>query len=130
MSHGGSGTCKVVSHVEKGTEACPDCNTVTGMCPQAFPHTSNGNFKWRCLRVMCMMRHRCILTLDHRHSLAAPEGSFLSTEIPFHSHINSHPYIMSTEISTSILDTALAYIGERVSSILLKPTDNDKNYIS
>ena len=37
---------------------------------------------------------------------------------------------MSTEIGTSILDAALAYIGERVSSILLKPTDNDKNYIS
>ena len=75
------------------------------------------------------MRHRRILTLDHWDSSAAPEGSFLSTEIPFHSHINSHPYIMSTEIGTYILDTALTYIGKRISSILLKPADNDKNYI-
>ncbi len=104
----------------------PIYGPVTGMCPQAFPHTSNGNFKWRCLRVMCMMQHQHI---DHRDSSAAPEGSFLGTEIPFHSHINSHPYIMSTEIGTSILDAALAYIGKRVSSILLKPANNDKNYI-
>ncbi|KAI9443816.1 hypothetical protein H4582DRAFT_2071289 [Lactarius indigo] len=36
---------------------------------------------------------------------------------------------MSTEIGTSILDAALAYIGQRISIILLKPADIDKNYI-
>ena len=34
MSHGGSGTCKVMSHVGKRSETCPDRNTtVVGMEP-------------------------------------------------------------------------------------------------
>src|SRR6266702_5012415 len=27
VSHGGSGTCRVMSHVRKRSETCPDCNT-------------------------------------------------------------------------------------------------------
>jgi hypothetical protein len=37
---------------------------------------------------------------------------------------------MSTQIGTSILDEALACIGERISAALLQPGDKDGNYIA
>ena len=77
-----------------------------------------------------MMQHQCRLALDYRHSSAASEGSLLSIEIPFHLQINSRPHIMSVEVGTSILDAALACIGERLSAILLRPADGGRNYIT
>ena len=37
---------------------------------------------------------------------------------------------MSSDTGTSLLDAALACIGQRISTILLLPGDKDKNYIS
>jgi hypothetical protein len=37
---------------------------------------------------------------------------------------------MSSSTGASIFDEALAYIGQRISSILIQPVDKDLNYIS
>jgi hypothetical protein len=37
---------------------------------------------------------------------------------------------MSSNTDTSILDEALACIGQRIVSILIQPVDEDKNYIT
>lgn len=37
---------------------------------------------------------------------------------------------MSAETGTSVLDAALACIGQRITTILLQPGDKDKNYIA
>jgi hypothetical protein len=40
------------------------------------------------------------------------------------------PYIMSSEIGTSILDAAIACIGNRISAILFQSGEKDGNYIT
>lgn len=77
-----------------------------------------------------VMWHRHRLALDHQQSSAASKGSLLSLEVPSHSHLNYRPHIMSAETGSSILDGAIACIGERISAILLRPGDEDKNYIT
>jgi hypothetical protein len=37
---------------------------------------------------------------------------------------------MSANTGTSILDDALAYIGERIASILIQPAKKEKHYIA
>ena len=44
MSHGGFGTCKVMSHVRKGSETCPDRNKYITGGSNSDNHIYNPNF--------------------------------------------------------------------------------------
>lgn len=67
-----------------------------------------------------------------RHSSAASIGSFhrqphtRSNCLPFALHL----HIMSAGTGASIMDALLIYIGQRISTILLRSAGKDKNYIT
>jgi len=42
----------------------------------------------------------------------------------------NQPRTMSSNTSTSILDEGLAYIGQRIASILIQPANKDNHYIT
>jgi hypothetical protein len=58
------------------------------------------------------------------------KGRLTRMAIPSHSHLNYRPHIMSAETGASILDAALACIGNRISAILLRPGEKDENHIA
>ena len=47
-----------------------------------------------------------------------------------HYWISIYHVIMSSDAGASIFDEALACIGQRITLILVHPTDKDKNYIA
>ena len=47
-----------------------------------------------------------------------------------HFCFQNQPHIMSSNTEASILDDALACIGQRITSILIQPANNDQNYIA
>ncbi len=79
--------------------------------------------KLTCLRIMCMMWPWHRLTLDHRQSSALKHRNPILSSLEL-------PSIMSDETGTSILDGALACIGQRITTIFLQPGNKDKNYIA
>jgi hypothetical protein len=44
--------------------------------------------------------------------------------------LKNQPHSMSSDAGASVLDEALACIGRRIASILVQPTNKDKNYIA
>jgi hypothetical protein len=49
--------------------------------------------------------------------------------LDIHPCFMNQPHTMSSDTGTSILDEALACIGQRIASVLIQPADKDKNYI-
>jgi len=47
-----------------------------------------------------------------------------------HSCFKGQPLAMSSDKCTSILDDALACIGQRIASALIQPSNKDKHYIA
>ena len=47
-----------------------------------------------------------------------------------HSYFNNQLHIMPSDTATSILEDALACIGQRIASILMQPAKKDNNYIA
>jgi hypothetical protein len=74
-------------------------------------------------------------TVDCRHfSVAASICNYLSALLfyralfPLQNPI-AHPHTMPSDTTSSVLDEALACVGQRIASILTQPADKDKNYI-